>query len=104
MLVMCSCYTVLDHAITQFPATQGIIANKTLGYFIGRTYLFLKRVGLTPEVGLRISVALGSPKSTSYSHVAGFTEYFLSCISNLSRVCPPTCRTREGACEARQQC
>ncbi len=29
----------------------GIIANQTLAYFIGRTYMFLKRVGLTPEVG-----------------------------------------------------
>lgn len=30
--------------------TRGIIANETLGYFIGRTHLFLKRVGLTTEV------------------------------------------------------
>lgn len=29
---------------------RGIIANETLGYFIGRTHLFLKRVGLTTEV------------------------------------------------------
>ena len=29
---------------------KGIIANQTLGYFIGRTFTFLKRVGLNPEV------------------------------------------------------
>lgn len=29
---------------------KGIIANETLGYFIGRTHLFLKRIGLTQEV------------------------------------------------------
>lgn len=27
---------------------DGIIANETLGYFIGRTYLFLKKVGIDP--------------------------------------------------------
>ena len=31
---------------------QGIIANQTLAYFIGRTFTFLKRVGLNPEVRL----------------------------------------------------
>jgi glycyl-tRNA synthetase (class II) len=29
---------------------EGIIANQTLAYFIGRTFTFLKRVGLNPEV------------------------------------------------------
>ena len=29
--------------------SQGIIANQTLAYFIGRTYLFLLRVGINPE-------------------------------------------------------
>lgn len=29
--------------------TKGFIANETLGYFIGRTFLFLVRVGINPE-------------------------------------------------------
>lgn len=29
---------------------KGIIANQTLAYFIGRTFTFLKRMGLNPEV------------------------------------------------------
>ena len=29
--------------------SQGIIANQTLAYFIGRTYLFLKRIGIDPK-------------------------------------------------------
>lgn len=29
--------------------SQGIIANQTLAYFIGRTYLFLLRVGINPK-------------------------------------------------------
>lgn len=39
-------HMTLDEAVK-----TGIIANQTLAYFIGRTYMFLKRVGLTPEVG-----------------------------------------------------
>ena len=27
----------------------GIVNNETLGYFMARTYLFLKRVGIDPE-------------------------------------------------------
>ena len=27
----------------------GIIANETLAYFIGRTWLFFKRIGINPE-------------------------------------------------------
>ena len=29
--------------------SQGIIANQTLAYFIGRTYIFLLRIGINPE-------------------------------------------------------
>lgn len=28
----------------------GIIANETLAYFIGRTYLFMERIGINTEV------------------------------------------------------
>ena len=28
---------------------RGIIANETLAYFIGRTWLFFKRVGVNPQ-------------------------------------------------------
>jgi glycyl-tRNA synthetase (class II) len=30
-------------------AAQGIIANETLAYFIGRTWLFFKKVGINPQ-------------------------------------------------------
>ncbi len=30
----------------------GVIANETLAYFIGRTYLFMERIGVNTEVGL----------------------------------------------------
>ena len=29
--------------------SKGIIANETLAYFIGRTWLFFKRIGINPE-------------------------------------------------------
>lgn len=29
--------------------SRGIIANETLGYFIGRTYLFLRRIGVDTQ-------------------------------------------------------
>ena len=29
--------------------SSGIIANETLAYFIGRTWLFFKRIGINPE-------------------------------------------------------
>ena len=35
---------------------QGIIANQTLAYFIGRTFTFLKRVGLNPEVRFHLQI------------------------------------------------
>lgn len=30
--------------------TAGIIANETLAYFIGRTYLFMERIGINTDV------------------------------------------------------
>jgi len=29
--------------------SKGVIANETLAYFIGRTWLFFKRIGINPE-------------------------------------------------------
>ncbi len=54
---------------------RGIIANETLAYFIGRTWLFFKRVGIKPqrmrfrqhlqhEVGTNRGSRRRSPRST----------------------------------------
>ena len=42
--------------------TAGIIANETLAYFIGRTYLFMERIGINTDVR-------GPALSTTSEHI-----------------------------------
>lgn len=80
---------------------KGIIANQTLGYFIGRTFMFLKRVGLNTEVQISVELATKwnenhqADRSPDFSRVT--IPHCNSCVTNaLSMVlmcCSPSARS-----------
>lgn len=41
--------TTIQHMTVGEAVDKGVIANATLGYFLARIYLFLVRIGITPE-------------------------------------------------------
>ena len=48
-VIVTVCHERLVSLQIYYLSPQGLVANETLGYYIGRIYLFLVRVGVSPR-------------------------------------------------------